>query len=98
MIDGLAGAKNSAGTVVFVCSKCRTYSSHAYGAPNRDQLVYMLVCPKCGRTLGEWISVEDRERELLEFAGRVELLTQAGAIQIPPHPRHTLNSFRRGFP
>ncbi len=24
MIDGLAGAKNSAGTIVFVCSKCRT--------------------------------------------------------------------------
>ena len=74
MIDGLAGVKNSAGTIVFVCSKCRTYPDHAYGAPNADQLVYMLVCSKCGRTLGEWISAEEREKELREFAKRVELL------------------------
>jgi hypothetical protein len=48
---------------------------HAYGAPNKDQLVYMLVCQKCGRTLGEWVSTEQREKELREFAKRVELLT-----------------------
>ncbi|HXA76814.1 MAG TPA: hypothetical protein VNV41_06735 [Candidatus Acidoferrales bacterium] len=75
MIDGLAGVRNSAGTIVFVCFKCRTYPDHAYGAPNKEQLVYMLVCSKCGRTLGEWISIEEREKELLQFAGRVELLT-----------------------
>jgi hypothetical protein len=75
MIDGLAGVKNSAGTIVFVCSKCRTYPDHACGAPNKDQLVYMLVCQKCGRTLGEWVSTEQREKELREFAKRVELLT-----------------------
>jgi hypothetical protein len=75
MIDGLAGVKNSAGTIVFVCSKCRTYPDHAYGAPNKDQLVYMLVCQKCSRTLGEWVSTEQREKELREFAKRVELLT-----------------------
>ena len=74
MIDGLAGVKNSSGTIVFVCSKCRTYPDHAYGAPNKDQLVYMLVCPKCGRTLGEWVSIEAREKELREFAKRVEPL------------------------
>jgi len=74
MIDGLAGVRNSAGTVVFVCSKCRTYPDHAYGAANKDQLVYLLVCSKCGRTLGEWASVEARERELREFARSVELL------------------------
>ena len=75
MIDGLAGVRNSAGTIVFVCSKCRTYPDHAYGAPNKDQLVYMLVCSKCGRTLREWISIEEGEKELREFARRVELLT-----------------------
>ncbi len=42
---------------------------------NADQLVYMLVCSKCGRTLGEWISAEEREKELRDFAKRVELLT-----------------------
>lgn len=75
MIDGLAGVKNSAGTIVFVCSKCRTYPDHAYGAPNADQLVYMLVCSKCGRTLAEWVSTEARDKELREFARGVELLT-----------------------
>jgi len=35
MLDGLAGVKHSAGTIVFVCSKCRTLSDHAYGAPNK---------------------------------------------------------------
>ncbi len=74
MIDGLAGVKNSAGTIVFVCSKCRTYPDQAYGAANKDQLVYMLVCLKCGRTLGEWVSPESRETELREFAKGVELL------------------------
>jgi len=75
MIDGLAGVKNSAATIVFVCFKCRTYPDHAYGALGEAQLVYMLVCPKCGRTLGEWISIEEREKELREFTKRVELLT-----------------------
>ena len=75
MIDGLAGVKNSVGAIVFVCSKCRTYPDHAYGAPNKDQLAYLLVCQKCGRTLGEWVSTEQREKELRDFAKRVELLT-----------------------
>ncbi len=74
MIDGLAGVKNSVGRIVFVRSKCRTYPDDAYGAPNAEQLVYLLVCSKCGRTLGEWISIEERQRELRDFARRVELL------------------------
>lgn len=33
----------------------------------KDQLVYVLVCPKCGRTLGEWVSTEAREKKLRGF-------------------------------
>ena len=75
MIDGLAGVKNSTRTVVFVCGKCRTYPDRVYGAPNEGQLVYLLVCSKCGRTLAEWISIEAQEKDLREFAKRVESLT-----------------------
>jgi hypothetical protein len=31
-----------------------------------------LCCAKCGRTLGEWISIRVREKELRGFAKRVE--------------------------
>jgi hypothetical protein len=75
VIDGLGGVRNSAGIIVFVSSKCRAFPDHAYGALDEAQLVYMLVCPKCGRTVGEWISIEEREKELREFTKRVELLT-----------------------
>jgi hypothetical protein len=75
MIDGLAGVKNDKGTVVFVCSKCRTFPDQAYGAQNKDQLAYILMCPKCGRIFGEWTTIEERDNELREFAKRVRLLT-----------------------
>jgi hypothetical protein len=45
------------------------------GAQNKDQLAYVLMCAKCGRVVGEWTSVEEREKELREFAGKVKLFT-----------------------
>ena len=75
MIDGLAGVKNYKGTVVFVCSQCGVAPDQAYGAQNMDQLAYMLVCPKCTRILGEWATIEERDRELRDFAKRVKLLS-----------------------
>lgn len=75
MIEGLGGVKNEKGTVVFVCSKCRAFPEQAYGAQNRDQLAYLLICPQCARILGEWATIEDRDRELREFAKLVKLLT-----------------------
>jgi hypothetical protein len=54
MIDGLAGIKSGRGTVVFVCSKCRVVPDSAHGSQNKGELVYMLICPKCSATLGEW--------------------------------------------
>ena len=75
MIDGLAGVKNDKGTVVFVCSKCGVFPDQAYGAQNKDQLAYILMCSKCGRIFGEWTTIEERDKELREFAKRVKLLT-----------------------
>ncbi|HXP69805.1 MAG TPA: hypothetical protein VOA88_11020 [Candidatus Dormibacteraeota bacterium] len=74
MIDGLAGIKSGKGTVVFVCSKCRVVPDNALGAQNKGELVYMLICSKCGAALAEWDTIEAREKELREFAKKVELL------------------------
>jgi hypothetical protein len=74
MIDGIAGIKSGRGTVVFVCSKCRVIPDNALGEQNKGELVHMLICPKCSATLGEWLTTEEREKELREFARKVELL------------------------
>jgi hypothetical protein len=74
MIDGLAGVKSGRGTVIFVRGKCRTSPNDALGAQNKGELVYMLVCPKCSATLGEWDTLEARDKELRDFATKVQLL------------------------
>lgn len=72
MIDGLMALPKN-GRVTFVCSKCGSIPENAYGAQNRDQLVYMLVCSnlKCNRVLGEWVTAAERDEELRAFAKRV---------------------------
>lgn len=75
MIDGLMGLKTNTGTVVFVCAKCGTFPENMYGAQNKDQLAYVLMCAKCGRVVGEWTTQEAREKELREFATNVKLFT-----------------------
>ena len=57
MIDGLAGIKNNGG-VDLVCGECRAPVENATGAQNKDQLAYMLVCSKCHKVVGEWVSRE----------------------------------------
>lgn len=74
MIDGLAGVKSGRGAVMFVCGKCRTSPNHALGAQDKGELVYMLVCQTCSATLGEWDTLEARDKELRDFATRVQLL------------------------
>jgi hypothetical protein len=68
MIDGLAAIPNAKGRIMFVCAKCGSLPENAYGAQNRDDLAYLLVCSKCALVLGEWPTTEDRENELREFA------------------------------
>jgi hypothetical protein len=75
MIDGLMGVKTDKGTVVFVCAKCGRYPDNMYGTQNKAELVYVLMCEKCGKVVGEWATVEQREEELRAFAAKVKLLT-----------------------
>ena len=72
MIDGLTGFPTEKGTVVFVCGKCGIPPENAFGAQNKDQLVYLLICPRCQKTLGEWLTVQDRENELRDFAKKLK--------------------------
>jgi hypothetical protein len=69
------GVKNEKGTVVFVCGKCGSFPEQAYGAQNKDQLAYVLLCAKCGRVFGEWATIEARDNDLREFAKRVKLFS-----------------------
>jgi hypothetical protein len=75
MISKLAGIKKSETTVVFVCPTCKTPPDEAFGAQNKKQLVYVLICWKCGgQVLAEWATIEERDKELREFATRVQTL------------------------
>lgn len=74
MIHDLAGIK-SGDKVIFVCPKCGRPPEPAMGAANKDQLVYVWLCWRCGGlTLGEWASIEERDNELRGFAERVKVL------------------------
>ena len=74
MIHELAGIK-SGEKVIFVCPGCGRPPEEAYGAQNTDQLVYVWMCWRCGgKTLAEWLTIEERDQQLLEFAHRVKIL------------------------
>jgi hypothetical protein len=68
MIEGLKGSPTDSGTIIFMCVKCKVRPENAFGARDKDQLVYVLICPNCSRILGEWASVEERDSELREVA------------------------------
>ena len=64
----LSGMKARNGTLIFVCSTCKTPPNFTFGARDKGELALPMLCPKCGIVLGEWNSVEARDRELSEFA------------------------------
>lgn len=70
-IYNLSAIKGRAG-IVFACPKCKTAASSAYGAQNRDQLAYLLVCEKCGDILAEWASPDVRDDKLRDLAKRIQ--------------------------
>ncbi len=59
------------GRFIFSCPKCKLPATPAYGAQNRDQLVYLLLCLSCPDTLAEWPTQEERDSELRVLAGTV---------------------------
>jgi transcription initiation factor IIE alpha subunit len=68
----LCGMKARNGTIVFVCSTCRVAPNFTFGAQAKGELVYLMLCPKCGIVLAEWDTIEARGRELSEFAKTVK--------------------------
>jgi hypothetical protein len=64
----LSGMKARNGTLIFVCSTCKTPPNFTFGARDKGELAFLMLCPKCGIVLGEWDSVDARDRELSEFA------------------------------
>jgi hypothetical protein len=75
MIHELAGIKKSDTIVVFVCPTCKTPPQEAFGAQNKDQLVYLWICEKCGgRVLAEWLTIEDKDNDLRVFAKHVKIV------------------------
>jgi hypothetical protein len=64
----LSGMRARNGTLIFICSTCKVPPNFAFGARAKGELVYLMLCPKCGIVLGEWETLEARGRELQEFA------------------------------
>jgi hypothetical protein len=64
--DGLMGAPNSDGRVVFLCKVCK--------APAQDakSTRILKVCSICGTPLGEWETEAERDAELNDFADTVK--------------------------
>ncbi len=62
--------KSKNGTT-FVCSNCKVPGLAAMGATDKAQLRHLLVCPKCSIMMGEWLTIEDRDRELKAFADKL---------------------------
>ena len=64
----LSAMKARNGTLIFVCSTCKTPPNFTFGAQHQGELVFLMLCPKCGIVLGEWDSLEARDHELSKFA------------------------------
>jgi transcription initiation factor IIE alpha subunit len=61
------------GTLVFVCSTCKVPPNFSFGARASGEMVYLMLCPKCGCVLAEWDSLEARSSELCDFAKKLKV-------------------------
>jgi hypothetical protein len=59
--------RNAAGEQVWLCGHCNQPADHGTGATDTDQLVYMLVCPTGKVTLGEWLTLEEKQNQLAAY-------------------------------
>lgn len=74
MIYELTGMRTDRDTtVIFVCPRCLIVPDQAFGSQNTDQLVRVLICPKCGHVLAEWATIEERDKELSDFSKKVQI-------------------------
>jgi hypothetical protein len=61
------------GNIEVRCAKCQSKPEVANGAQGRDQMKYMLNCPKCGITLVEYGSPEELAADLSKVVGKWRL-------------------------
>ena len=71
MIDGLLGVKGKDGHVQFLCKECHVPVDRAKSVQNAAQLTHRLVCPRCGKTRGEWLTEAECNVELRAMAKKV---------------------------
>jgi hypothetical protein len=71
MINKLSVLPMGGARVKFVCPECLVVPEEAVGAQNRAELVYLWICPQCQKLLAEWLTIQERDRELLDLAKRV---------------------------
>jgi hypothetical protein len=55
------------------CAACQGKPEVAKGAQEKDQMKYMLNCPKCGITLVEYGSPEELATDLSQIVGKWRL-------------------------
>jgi transcription initiation factor IIE alpha subunit len=56
------------GTMILVCSTCKTPPNFTFGSQDRGELGFLMLCPRCGIVLEEWDTLEAGDHELGEFA------------------------------
>jgi len=64
----LSGMEARNGTLIFICSTCKDPPNFTFGAEQKGELVHLVLRSKRGLVLGEWDSLEARDRQLSDFA------------------------------
>jgi len=67
----LGFGKDGSGEKVWICRHCNLPADEAKGAGDRDQLVYVLMCPAGRITLGEWATAEEKQMQLTAYAAEL---------------------------
>ena len=56
---------------MFVCPACKAPTMPTLGVTDRPDLRHLLICSKCFRTLGEWLTLDERDKEMRDFAAKL---------------------------
>lgn len=73
MIDKqLTLGKDASGDEIWVCGHCGRPADDAQSAEDKDQLVYMLMCPDGKLTLGGWATLEEKNAQLKAYKDKLK--------------------------
>jgi hypothetical protein len=69
MIDAqnLRLGRNGAGEPVWLCRHCNQPADHGKGGAEKNQMVYVLMCPAGQVALGEWATPQEKQDELATY-------------------------------